>query len=840
MNKLLSGPCQPLTVVSPLISPGSSVAGPCQPFTGVSPLISPGSSLGTRDTFLAEHLADDIAQSVGGDEVWMREVSGKYPTESERSDARDVCSSCEFDRAGAPAISSAPSTAWDSLGQQRRNLWKASQTGDAELLRAIFASPQLSAAEQPTGDTKDARIRRSSGSSKWLVNARSLHNRTAVHMASAGGHAVCVDMLLRAGADARTTTDAGFTALHLACQHGHLEVVSTLCTVGSDTLVVTDQGDVALHLAVASGHRDVAALLLERSGFEQLAIRNNFGQRPCDVCGSIETEQLLQGCGATATATFDAAGAGGRDTYAGRTVYGPGAVLLRNSRADAVRRLLQTMNLELPETIADGGTDSPQAADVAMTGPLAASSRPQSVAREHSKDAELAAADVQPSPRLQRARTFSKLTEEECLEEVGPQSFELKSVLGKGSFGQVYQVAHRHSGEVYAMKVLQKSKILSKNLLRYTMTERNLLSYIQHPFIVRLHYAFQTPSCLVLVLQYCPGGNLWSMVRRAGRLPEGLARFYLAEVLLAIEHLHERHVVYRDLKPENVLVDQAGHAMLTDFGLSKEGVADLQGTRSFCGSIAYLAPEILGRKPHGRSVDLYGLGTLLFELMAGQPPFYHSDRHTLFRNIACAKLCPPPHASPEAARFISALMQRDPTRRLGAQRTSDIRLDEFFKGMNFEALLEKKVSSLDNQFQRGAAPPSSSVSSSGSAKKLVNPFKRVRDSHLRLAGSEHVLSWEFASHSPSASVVESASNSPTGTFSSRPRTPQSGRSSPSAGPYALPPARAVVRATSHPPLGRAATQLPRSSGARTSTGARPPNSGGRSRRWYCLVRRGNA
>ena len=160
------------------------------------------------------------------------------------------------------------------------------------------------------------------------------------------------------------------------------------------------------------------------------------------------------------------------------------------------------------------------------------------------------------------------------LEKVGPESFIPIQLLGKGSFGEVYLVQMKQNKKFYAMKVLQKRKIMSHNLVKYALTERNVLSYTKHTFIVSLNYAFQTPEKLFLILDYCPGGDLGKVLEKEKHFDEERAKIYLAEILLALEDLHKRDIIFRDLKPENVVLDAQGHALLTDFGLSKEGVLD--------------------------------------------------------------------------------------------------------------------------------------------------------------------------------------------------------------------------------------------------------------------------
>ena len=171
---------------------------------------------------------------------------------------------------------------------------------------------------------------------------------------------------------------------------------------------------------------------------------------------------------------------------------------------------------------------------------------------------------------------------------------------------------------------------MGQNLVKYAITERNVLSITRHPFIVGLNYAFQTRDKLFLILDYCPGGDLGKVLCREKRFTEDRARIYLAEVLLALEDLHKRDIIFRDLKPDNVVLDADGHALLTDFGLSKEGVLDNEGAKSFCGSVAYLAPEMLKRIGHGKSVDWYLLGVLLYEMLVGIPPYFTNNKEKLF------------------------------------------------------------------------------------------------------------------------------------------------------------------------------------------------------------------
>jgi serine/threonine protein kinase len=191
-------------------------------------------------------------------------------------------------------------------------------------------------------------------------------------------------------------------------------------------------------------------------------------------------------------------------------------------------------------------------------------------------------------------------------------------------------------------------------------------------------------------LQYCPGGDLQKKLREQIRFEERTAHLYSAEVLTALAYLHERLIVYRDLKPENVVLDCDGHCLLTDFGLSKEGVADI--TKSFCGSLAFMAPEVLKKRGHGHTVDIYGLGVLLFAMLTGKPPFYDRNRDRLISNIQAATLHVPAHVSPAATALIRATMKREPNDRLGVRKTTDVQSHPFYASVDFDALLRREIS----------------------------------------------------------------------------------------------------------------------------------------------------
>ena len=277
-------------------------------------------------------------------------------------------------------------------------------------------------------------------------------------------------------------------------------------------------------------------------------------------------------------------------------------------------------------------------------------------------------------------------------ERVNLSNFLCLAQLGKGSFGEVYLVQKIDTQEKYAMKVLRKERIIGQNLLKYALAERNILSITDHPFIVKLNYAFQNTTKLFLILEYCPNGDLGKHILLEKRFSEERAKFYLCEVLLALEDLHKRDIIFRDLKPDNVVLDKDGHCKLTDFGLSKEGVNESKFAQSFCGSIAYLAPEMLKRKGHGKAVDWYLLGVLFYEMLVGITPFFTGRKEDIFTNIESGELNIPDFVSPPAADLLRKLLERDPSKRLGSTNDAqEIKDYPYFKDVDWKKVYNKEI-----------------------------------------------------------------------------------------------------------------------------------------------------
>ncbi|KAJ3488711.1 hypothetical protein NLI96_g2673 [Meripilus lineatus] len=276
-----------------------------------------------------------------------------------------------------------------------------------------------------------------------------------------------------------------------------------------------------------------------------------------------------------------------------------------------------------------------------------------------------------------------------------PRDFEFLKLIGRGTFGRVFQVRKKDTKRIYAMKILSKREIIAKKEVAHTIGERKILQRsLESPFLVGLKFSFQTDADLYLVTDFKSGGELFWHLQRETRFSEERARFYIAELVLALEHLHKYDIVYRDLKPENILLDATGHVALCDFGLSKPDLRSDELTNTFCGTTEYLAPEVL-LDEHGYSklVDFWSLGVLLFEMCCGWSPFYAEDTQQMYKNICFGKIrFPKGVICEDGKQFVKGLLNRNPKHRLGAHRdAAELKEHPFFKSIDWTALALKQV-----------------------------------------------------------------------------------------------------------------------------------------------------
>ncbi|KAI8334743.1 kinase-like domain-containing protein [Chlamydoabsidia padenii] len=268
--------------------------------------------------------------------------------------------------------------------------------------------------------------------------------------------------------------------------------------------------------------------------------------------------------------------------------------------------------------------------------------------------------------------------------------FHLLRTLGTGSFGRVLLTQSRHNHRYYAIKILKKSEVVRLKQVEHTNNEKLILENVCCPFVVNLWGTFQDDVFLYMVMDYVPGGELFSVLRRSKRFPDHVAKFYAAEVILAIEYLHAKDIVYRDLKPENLLLDAHGHVKITDFGFAKH-VPDV--TWTLCGTPDYLAPEIIQSKGYGMAVDWWSLGVLIFEMLAGHPPFFDDDHLKLYEKIIQGKIKWPPYFEPSAKHLLERLLTSDLSKRYGNLKNGaeDIKGHPWFDGVDFDLVAKRQI-----------------------------------------------------------------------------------------------------------------------------------------------------
>ncbi|KAH9951702.1 Pkinase-domain-containing protein [Amylocystis lapponica] len=350
-----------------------------------------------------------------------------------------------------------------------------------------------------------------------------------------------------------------------------------------------------------------------------------------------------------------------------------------------------------------------------------------------------------------------------------PRDFEFLKLIGRGTFGRVFQVRKKDTKRIYAMKVLSKREIIAKKEVAHTIGERKILQRsLESPFLVGLKFSFQTDADLYLVTDFKSGGELFWHLQRETRFSEERARFYIAELILALEHLHKYDIVYRDLKPENILLDATGHVALCDFGLSKPDLRSDELTNTFCGTTEYLAPEVL-LDEHGYSklVDFWSLGVLLFEMCCGWSPFYAEDTQQMYKNICFGKIrFPRGVINEDGKQFVKALLNRNPKHRLGAQRDAgELKEHPFFKSIDWTLLSLKQVT----------PPFKPNVESDESVANFDPEFTSadVRDAGPdEMALDEEDPSEDWVALTQSVSTVTHTPNGPLGSDRDRDREPR--------------------------------------------------------------------
>lgn len=270
--------------------------------------------------------------------------------------------------------------------------------------------------------------------------------------------------------------------------------------------------------------------------------------------------------------------------------------------------------------------------------------------------------------------------------------FKQGATLGTGTFGRVRIITYVHKSQklFFALKMLKKADIIRLKQVEHIKQEKGILARVTHPFMVNLYSSFQDENNLYMLMEFVIGGELFSQLRKSGRFGNDTSRFYAAEIILALAYLHTKNIVYRDLKPENLLIDKDGHIKITDFGFAKH-VEDR--TWTLCGTPEYLAPEIIQSKGHGKAVDWWAIGILIYEMLAGYPPFYDDHPFGIYQKILANKIEFPRHFDQNAKDLVRKLLTADRTKRFGCLKdgAEDIKRHKWFKGIDWHACFRREL-----------------------------------------------------------------------------------------------------------------------------------------------------
>lgn len=265
--------------------------------------------------------------------------------------------------------------------------------------------------------------------------------------------------------------------------------------------------------------------------------------------------------------------------------------------------------------------------------------------------------------------------------------FKILSVLGRGHYGKVMLVQKKDTDEFFAIKTIRKDRVAKSDKLQAIMNERNLLMRAKHPFIIQMKFAFQTSRKFYFGMEYAPGGEMFSLQRKLKKLPPAKVRIYIAEMVLAIEYLHKNGIIYRDIKPENIMFGIDGHLKLCDFGLAKE-IGEDGLTTSFVGTPEYTAPEMVLKKPYGAPVDWWAIGILTYDLMNAQTPFAKENTMDMYTAIVKKEPRYTRDMDPVTQDFIKMLLRKNPDER---PKADAIKAHKFFEGLDWQALYEKRI-----------------------------------------------------------------------------------------------------------------------------------------------------
>lgn len=481
--------------------------------------------------------------------------------------------------------------------------------------------------------------------------------------------------------------------IHYAVIYGYFDVVKYLTDQGSDLAHRDRHGMTLVHLAIRYRRKDIATYLCIRS---EPNVMDMYGLHPMDYAEPSEVA-FYRGlrCIPSSlgkTSPFD--GELGCSLFARKytLLYRLKQVrpedecpsfprcYTERDRAMDVKRMLEEQEGAYSEKL------RMQSSENLLQGPM----RLHRAEEERREDGGQEMAVARRGTVL-RSNTILDLEPMVSASRISHRDFTLVDIVGSGSFGEVYLVRFTQNGRFYAMKVYSKAKILKNGLLKFLYLEKRILINFDHPFLVKVHCAFQTLRKLYMVMDYCKNKDLGQLLQRLERIPEYQAKILIAEVVLAVEELHRRNIIHRDLKPDNILIDDEGHIKITDFGLSKDNLRSGHLTYTFCGSIAYLPPEVIKRVGHGKEADWYLVGELLYECLYGVPPFFNTSKKVLINSILMDQVAFPTFVNRSTKDLLTRLLEKEPRLRLGSKYGArEVKEHPFFVGVDWAQIYHRR------------------------------------------------------------------------------------------------------------------------------------------------------
>jgi serine/threonine protein kinase len=529
--------------------------------------------------------------------------------------------------------------------------------------------------------------------------------RSFLVFAVARGDQLLIEKLIQMKPDLiNKPDDEGKTPLHYAVLWQKLKIVNTLLEYRADVRAVDAKLQSAMHFAAIKGFLDLYLLFKARGG--EGTAKDIYGMRPLDyACSHEDYKQYLMMEGIMPESISD------HNRNTSLLVNRSGTKKKSVSKDTFVDSIAEEDTLDATPSINHFKTTEKAAFDyrrkfLAAVGvinqkPHVENSnyyrdiygehlalRYQGSYPEEGEIEERSPTEEIDSSRSSKSQRATPTKVIEPLIKIKAKDFKILGKIGKGSFGEIFCVAVRNlPGSKFAMKSYSKDQVLSNNLIRFLFMEKKIMTNYSHPFLVRLHYSFQTEQKLFLIMEYCEKRDLSKLV---GKISEHQLKILACEMILAVKALHQQGIVHRDIKPENVLISADGHIKLADFGLAKEKMIKNELTYTFCGSIAYLPPEIISKSGHNRSIDWYLLGELMYEMICGTPPFYNGNKDVLYENILHKKVEYPRHISDVLKDFISLLLDRNISTRLGSKfGAKEIMEHPYFVGVDWNRVYNK-------------------------------------------------------------------------------------------------------------------------------------------------------